>query len=169
MNHGPLTYRIAGLPYEPFTDLFALSDGGHHWALAVRGAMRVTASADRGFPCRVALKDAKAGDRMILLHHVSHDLATPYRSAYAIYVGEGAFAPAPYVDCVPPVFAGRPLGLRGFSAGGMLLDAKLALPDEADAGIRALLANTQIASIHAHNAAHGCFVARIERPESIAP
>jgi len=156
-----MTYRITGLRADQFVHLFALDAA----ALAAQGALRVTADADRGYPCRVSLEDARKGETLILLHHTSHDVATPYRSAYAIYVREGAAQAVPCIDSVPPVFEGRPLGLRGFSAEGILLDATLAAPNAADAAIRALLANPAIAYIHAHNAAHGCFAARIERHE----
>src|SRR3546814_9133402 len=61
-----------------------------------------TATADRGFPCRISLQDAGAGEELILLHHTSHDVATPYRSAYAIYVRPGVAA-ARYRGEVPPV------------------------------------------------------------------
>lgn len=153
-----MTYQIAGLDPAPFAPLFALSDA----ALAERNALRVFATADRGSPCRVSLEDARAGEELILLHHLSHDVATPYRSAYAIYVRKDA-APASYVDRTPPVFEGRPLALRGFDAEGMLRDARLAAPGEADAAIRALFDAPEIAYIDAHNAAHGCFAARVER------
>jgi len=154
-----MTYRIEGLAPEDFERLFGMADA----ALADEGAVRVVAEASRGWPCRVTLEDAGEGERLILLNHVSHDVATPYRSAYAIYVREGAPAPAVFVDETPPVFEGRPLGLRGFDADGMLRGALLALPGEADAKIRALFERPEIATIHAHNAAHGCFAARIER------
>jgi hypothetical protein len=153
-----MTYRISGLDPQPFAALFALTDT----QLAACNARRVTAAADRGFPCRVSLEDARAGEELILLHHTSHDVATPYRSAYAIYVRKDARTAA-FVDETPPVFEGRPLGLRGFDAGGTLCDARLALPGEADAKIRDLFANRRIAYIHAHNAAHGCFAARVDR------
>lgn len=153
-----MTYQITGLSPDPFAPYFAMDDA----ELAVHGARRVTAGADRGFPCRISLQDARAGEGLILLHHVSHDVATPYRSAYAIYVRPGVEA-ATYVDTTPPVFEGRPLALRAFDAGGMLQDARLAGPGEADAAIRDLLAGDAIAYIDAHNAAHGCFAARIER------
>ena len=153
-----MTYRIEGLSPEAFESLFGMNDG----ELAERGARRVFAKSSRGFPCRVSLEDAAEGEELILLHHVSHDVATPYRSAYAIYVRKGV-EPASFIGETPPVFEGRPLGLRGFDAGGMLKDALLALPGEADAKIRQLFANPDIATIHAHNAAHGCFTARIER------
>ncbi len=153
-----MAYRIEGLAPEAFESLFSMNDG----ELAERGARRVVASSSRGYPCRVSLTDAAEGEELILLNHVSHDVATPYRSAYAIYVRKNAEA-ASFTDAPPPVFEGRPLGLRGFDADGMLNDALLALPGEADAKIRALFANPRIATIHAHNAAHGCFAARIER------
>ena len=160
-----MTYTITGLDPADFAPLFALSDA----ELAEHDAVRVTASASRGFPCRISLEDAREGDQLILLHHTSHDVATPYRSAYAIYVREAAREAPRYVDECPPVFAGRPLGLRGFDAAGNLADARLALSGEADARIRELLDNPAIAYIHAHNAAHGCFAARIDRHEGTAP
>lgn len=153
-----MTYRIDGLAAGAFESVFSMNDG----ELADLGARRVVASSSRGFPCRVSLEDAAEGEELILLHHVSHDVATPFRSAYAIYVRKGA-VPASFVDETPPAFDGRPLGLRGFDAEGMLKDALLALPGEADAKIRLLFANPAIATIHAHNAAHGCFAARIGR------
>lgn len=153
-----MTYRITGLEPDTFAPLFALSDA----ELADRNARRVTAAASQGYPCRISLVDAGEGEELILLHHTSHDVATPYRSAYAIYVRKDV-AGADYVDATPPVFEGRPLGLRAFDESGILRDARLALPGEADAKIRDLLDNPAIAYIHAHNAAHGCFAARIDR------
>jgi hypothetical protein len=159
-----MTYRIAGLNPHDFASLAGLDEA----ALALRGARRVIADADRGFPCRITLEDARKGEALILLQHVSHDVATPYRSAYAIYVREGAEAAAEYIDEPPPVFAGRPLALRGFGPDGMLRAATLAMPGAADEQVRAMLADAGIAYIDAHNAAHGCFAARIERFEGSA-
>ena len=151
-------YRIAGLDPVPFAPLWAMDDE----ELARQGARRVTADADRGFPCRVTLEDARAGEPLLLVHHVHHDVDGPYRSAFAIFVREGA-AQARYIDELPPVFQGRPLSLRGFDGDGALAAARLAAPGEADAAIRALLADPRIVFINAHNAAAGCFAARIER------
>lgn len=154
-----MTYRITGLSPEPFAELFGASDA----ILAKKGAVRVTAAADIGWPCRISLRDAKAGESLILLNHISHDVATPYRSAYAIYVSEGAQTAADYIDQTPSVFEGRPMAFRAFDANGMLRNAALALPGEADAKICELFENDDIAYIHAHNAAHGCFSAKVER------
>ncbi len=153
-----MTYRIEGLRRADFAHLFALNDA----ELAAQNAVRVTANGP-GFPCRVSLEDAKAGEQLILLNYTSHDVATPYRSSYAIYVREDGNEIAPLIDDTPPVFEGRPLGLRAFDQDGMLRNAALALPGQADAKIRELFAGDNIAYIHAHNAAHGCFSARIDR------
>ena len=153
-----MTYRIAGLDPAQFAPLWAMTPA----ELDQNRAARVTADADRGFPCRVTLEDARAGERLLLLHHVHHDVAGPYRSAFAIFVREFAVH-ATYTDCCPPCFEGRTLSLRGFDEEGALAQARLALPGEADSAIRDLLADARIAYIDAHNAAAGCFAARIER------
>ncbi len=154
-----MTYRISGLDPAEFASLFALDEA----ELAKINARRVQAGADQGWPCRVSLEDARAGESLMLLHHVSHDVETPYRSAYAIFVREAARAPATFVDQVPPVFEGRPIAFRAFDRDGILLNAALALPGQADKRIRDLFDDSRIAYIHAHNAAHGCFSARIDR------
>jgi hypothetical protein len=154
-----MTYRITGLSPEPFADLIGQDEA----TLARHGAVRVTAATKPGYPCRVTLDDAEPGETLILLNHVSHDVATPYRSAYAIYVREIAKETAMFKDALPPVFEHRPMAFRAFDAGGMLRNAALALPGEADAKIRALFDQPDIAYLHAHNAAHGCFSAKVER------
>jgi hypothetical protein len=155
-----MTYRIEGLKHADFEAWFAMSDAD----LATHNAVRVTATGP-GFPCRISLEDAKTGESLILLNHVSHDVATPYRSSYAIYMRENAREPQSYIDRTPPVFEGRPIALRAFDVSGMLCTAALALPGQADEKIRMLFDDPEIAYIHAHNAAHGCFSAKVERHE----
>jgi Protein of unknown function (DUF1203) len=153
-----MTYRITGLDPAPYKPLFGLSDG----ELAERGVVRMTVT-DPTFPCRVSLTDRELGESVLLLNHVSHDVANPYRASHAIFVTEGAELAAEYVDEVPPVFEKRILSLRGFDKDGMMADAILTQPGEADAGIRKLFDNPEIEIIHAHNATRGCFSAKIER------
>jgi hypothetical protein len=153
-----MAYRIEGLAPAAFESLFGMMDG----ELAARGAMRVVADAP-GYPCRVSLEEAGAGEELMLLNHVSHDVAGPFRTAYAIYVRREAQAAACFTDEAPLLLDSRTLGLRGFGADGLLKGALLAMPGEADARIRELFGRADIDTIHAHNAAYGCFLARIER------
>jgi hypothetical protein len=153
-----MTYRITGLDPAPYRPLFGLSDD----ELAQRGVVRMTVT-DPTFPCRVSLTDRAIGETVLLVNHVSHDVANPYRASHAIFVTEADEQPAEYVDQVAPVFEKRVLSLRGFDREGMMADAILTQPGGADAGIRQLFANPEIETIHAHNATRGCFSARIER------
>jgi hypothetical protein len=153
-----MAYRIEGLAPEAFESLFSMTDG----ELAARNAVRVTADTSGGYPCRVSLEDAAPGEELVLLNHVSNDVPTPFRTAYAIYVRKGAEA-ASYTDETPDYLDRRTLSLRGFDEAGMLKNALLAMPGEADAQVRTLFERADIATIHAHNAAFGCFLARIER------
>lgn len=154
-----MSYVISGLPAEDFRPLFALSDA----ELAARGVIRKTATASPGFPCRVTLEDAQAGETVLLMNHVSHDVETPYRSAYAIYVREGAAQTARTRDALPAVFQNRPMAFRIFDEAGTLIGAELALPGQAEAAIQRAFAREDAAYLHAHNAAHGCYSARVDR------
>lgn len=154
-----MTYRIAGLDPSPFAHLIGCSDA----ELARQGAVRMTADSDFGFPCRVKLEDARAGESLLLVNHCSHEGDNPYRATHAIFVSENAREPAAYEDRIPPVFERRILSLRAFGTDGMMVDAALAQPGEADAVIRRLFEDPAVDHIDAHNATRGCFAARIER------
>ena len=154
-----MTYRITGIDPAPYRQLYGLSDD----ELAGRGVVRMIVDEKPSFPCRVSLTDRDLGESMLLVNHLSHDVANPYRASHAIFVTEGAEEPAEFVDEVPPVFGPRVMSLRGFDKDGMMVDAILTEPGEAEAGIRELFDNPEIETIHAHNAGRGCFSAKIER------
>ncbi|MFC0686010.1 DUF1203 domain-containing protein [Novosphingobium clariflavum] len=154
-----MSFRIVGLEADDFAPYFFMSDA----ELRRSGARMVVADAHPGFPCRVSLDDARRGERVLLINFTSHDVANPYRTAHAIYIREGVSRPEPWIDRLPPVFAGRTMSLRGFDDEGMIVRALLAWPGEVEAGIAALFAEPRVACVHAHNAAYGCFAARIER------
>ena len=99
----------------------------------------------------------------MLTHYTNHAVDTPYRNAFAIYVRKDAGEAADYVDEMPPILRDRPIALRGYDAGGCLHTASLALQDDVDRVVRALLTDDRVAYVDAHNAMHGCFAARIER------
>ncbi len=153
-----MSFIVSGLPLETFQPLFGLGDD----ALAEHGALRVTAE-DGRYPCRVTLEDAPLGQSLLLVNYQHQDAATPYRSNYAIYVNEAARETRRCEGELPPVLRGRPIAIRAFDAAGMLIGAELALNDDVEAAIGRQFANPDAAYLHAHNAAHGCFAARIDR------
>jgi len=154
-----MSYRIRGLDPRPIAPLFNLDDD----ALAGRGVVRMTVTEKSSFPCRVTLDDADVGESVLLLNHVSHDVANAYRASHAIFVSEGVREAADYRNEIPPALDRRILSLRAFDKAGMMVDAALAQPGRADEAIRALFGSDQVAYIHAHNAVRGCFAAKVER------
>jgi Protein of unknown function (DUF1203) len=154
-----MSFIVAGLPLKTFQPLFGLGDD----ALAERGAIRVVAD-DGRYPCRVSLEDAPLGQSLLLVNYQHQDAATPYRSNYAIYVSEAARETCQLQPGeLPPVLRGRPIALRAFDEAGMLIGAELALHDDVGAAIARRFADPAAAYLHAHNAAHGCFAARVDR------
>jgi hypothetical protein len=154
-----MSYAISGLPIETFRPLFALSDED----LAARGVLRKTAVAGGRYPCRITLEDAQPGQTLLLLNYEHQDAATPYRSNYAIYVNESAAETRHLVDETPLVLHDRPIALRAFDEAGMLVASDLALANDVEAAIERQFAKPEVAYLHAHNAAPGCFAARIDR------
>jgi hypothetical protein len=155
----PLPLVVSGLPIERFEHLIGLSDD----ALAERGAVRVIAGDSGRYPCRVTLDDAAPGQSLLLVNYQHQTAATPYRSSYAIFVSEAARQTRRFEGELPPVLRGRPIALRAFNAAGMLKDARLALSDDVAETAVGLFENPDVAYLHAHNAAHGCYAARIDR------
>jgi len=154
-----MTYKITGLEPSQFAHLVGLSDE----ELTVLGAVRMTADKKPSFPCRVTLDDAEVGETLLLVNHVSHAGDNPYRASHAIFVSEKATEAAVYEDEIPPALERRVLSIRAFDRDGMMTDAALAQPGEADATIRKMFTDDAVDHIDAHNATRGCFAARVER------
>lgn len=157
-----MSFTISGLPVEDFKPLFDLDAD----ALAARGIIRRVATAKPGFPCRIGLRDAEPGETVLLLNHEHQPADTPYRSSYAIYVSQAAVETWSARDTIPSAMRGRPIALRAFSDAGLLVGAEVAMGEALEAAIARQLEVPDAAYLHAHNAAHGCFVARIDRAEA---
>jgi hypothetical protein len=153
-----MDFRIAGLPAEPFADLFALSDE----ALKSRGAVRRIVDQRLSFPCRVSLTDAEPGDEVILTHFEHHPVDTPFRSSYAIYVRRGETT-YDAVNEVPEQLRRRLLSVRAFDESGMLIGADVVDGLELEPVIERLFADERAAYLQVHFAKPGCYAARIER------
>jgi hypothetical protein len=140
-------FRIQGLPTEPFAPLFDMQD----WALEKHGAVRRIAD-KAGYPCRISLTDAKAGDELILVNYEHHAVASPYRMRFAIYVraGERTFDA---VDTVPEQLRKRTLAVRGFDGEGMMTGWELTEGEKLEDAIARQFANPRAAYLHVHFAA----------------
>jgi len=152
-----MNFTVSGLSPEPFVPLYGLSDG----ELAKRRARRVVVDGS-GFPERIEMRDAEAGETLLLVNFEHQSADTPFRSSHAVYVREGATESRSF-DGLPEVLRRRLLSLRGFSSEGMLVEADVVDGSEAGPLIERLLSDPAVAYIHAHSARPGCYLARIDR------
>lgn len=154
-----MNFRISALPAAPFAGLTALDEA----ALAAAGIRRMTVDACPGYPCRVSLEDAPPGATVYLLNWAHLDEPTPYRSAHAIFVREGATQAHPEPGEVPDSLRRRHLAVRAFDAGHDMRDAVLVDGRELESAIGRLFGDAQVDYLHVHNAARGCYAARVDR------
>jgi len=154
-----MSFRISGLDAAPFRHLYGLSDA----ELAARGVVRYIADSHPGYPDRVELRDVAPGESVLLVNYEHQPADSPYRSAHAIFVREGAQEAYDSVGDVPQCMRVRPLSLRAFDDKGMMLDADLVEGGGVEAVIARMFEDPNVAYIHAHNARRGCYAARIDR------
>lgn len=157
-NRG-MNYEIQSLELEAFRHLCGLDEQ----SLARSGVQRATATESPGYPCRVTLEDAQMGESVLLLNYQHQPAATPYQSAHAIFVRENARASARFSDEIPDVLRIRKLSVRAFDASGMMVDADTCHGTDLEALIRRLFGNASADYLHVHNAARGCYLARVNR------
>jgi hypothetical protein len=151
-----MSFRITGLPVEPFAGLFDLSDD----ELRARGAVRRIA--DNAYPCRISLTDAEPGDELLLVNYEHHPVDSPYRMRFAIYVRRGE-EQYDAVDRVPEQLRTRMLAVRSFDEAGMMIERELIEGQQVEQAIERLFADPSTAYLHVHYAAPGCYAARVDR------
>jgi hypothetical protein len=132
-------------------------------ALAAVGARRVVADADVGYPCRISLVDAQAGDSLLLLPYEHLGETSPYRSSGPVFVREGAVRAVLEPGAIPPYVTRRLMSVRAYDARHMMVDAEVCEGEAVRAPIERLLADAAVAYLHLHNAKRGCFSCRVER------
>jgi hypothetical protein len=154
-----MSFRIQGLDPAPFRPLFELADA----ELARRGIVRVQADSSPGYPDRIEMRDAAPGESLLLVNHVHHDVANPYRASHAVYVRVGAAASYDAVDAVPECLRRRLLSVRAFDAAGLMVDADVVEGPALEATIERFFADPAVAMLHAHYAKRGCYAGRILR------
>ena len=154
-----MNFCVSALPAPPFRPLYGLSDR----ELEARGARRVVADHAPGFPCRVSLREAEPGEPVLLVNFEHLAVPTPYRSRYAFYVREGAEQALPAMNELPDILTRRVLSLRALSPAGLLQGAELVPGAQLKEAIGRWLTRDDVGYLHLHNAAPGCYAARVDR------
>ena len=153
-----MTLRFTGISPETFSPLFALSDE----ELAARGMTRVIADAKPGYPCRVSLQDAEAGETLILLPFDHQPAHSPYKASGPIFVRQNARDGYDGAT-IPEVLHGRLLSLRGYDAKDCIVEADVVDGADAETALTRMFGNAAVAYVHIHNARRGCYACRVDR------
>ena len=153
------SFQIVGLSPAPFEALFTLPDD----QLAARGIRRVRAASSPGYPCRISLEDAQAGDELLLLPFEHQPARSPYRASGPIYVKVGARQRTMAVGDVPESVRRRQISLRAYDAEHLIVDAEVCDGDAVAAEIERLLGNPLVRYLHLHNAKRGCYSCLVRR------
>jgi len=154
-----MAFRFHSLDEQQFSHLYGLSDE----ILREKGVIAYIADSKPGYPCRVTLEDVEQGERLLLLNYKHLPTNSPYRSAHAIFVKDGASSKTCKPDQIPEVVSCRLLSIRAFDGKDMMLDAIVS--DEKDLSVKIieLLSKQEVSYLHVHTAKRGCFLASVTR------
>jgi hypothetical protein len=154
-----MNFQISALNIDQFSHLF----GQDREALARQGVQRIVVDNNPGYPCRVSLRDAEVGEKVLLMNYEHQPMPTPFRSSHAIFVRECASQAIPGRNEVPEMFRHRLLSVRAFDASGMMIDADVIDGERLESMIEHMLANKSADNLHIHNAKLGCYAALVKR------
>jgi len=155
----PSSFQIVGLSPAPFECLFSLPAD----ELGARGIRRVRAGASPGYPCRISLEDANAGDELLLLPFEHQPANSPYRASGPIYVKVGARQRTMAIGEVPDSVRRRQISLRAYDADDLIVDAEVCDGESVGAQIERLFADPLVRYLHLHNAKRGCYSCLVRR------
>ena len=116
-----------------------------------------------GYPCRQCLRDAEAGDELILVSHDPFTADTPYRSASPIYLHKTACRPPADLTCLPTQLTSRQLSVRSFDRDAMMIDAAVVEGAALAATLDRFFSEPACDHVHVHNATRGCWATRVDR------
>lgn len=154
-----MSFLIKSLSSTTYNFLHALNDE----KLLNHNARRLLVNAKPGYLCRVSLKDVDIGETIIVVNHEHQPQKTPYHATFAIFINEKSTQFQSEVGKVPDALLPRFLSVRAFNAQHYLVDADVCKGIDITDCIHKLFSNNDVSYLHLHHAAHGCFIAQVDR------
>jgi Protein of unknown function (DUF1203) len=116
-----------------------------------------------GNPCRHCLRRANPGERLLLFSYSPFDTQNPYNETGPIFVHADGCARYSAPHEFPPDFSAGSIVLRGYDAAQRIARVSVVVDGRAPHRAQELLADPEIAFVHARSFTHGCYLFRIER------
>ena len=137
-----------------------VDDYGHQLSVSV-------ATENDSGPCRSCLTVFRPGEGRLLFSYAPNQCDHPYNEIGPIYIHEQECRAYTHYDSFPSELrTRRPLVLRFYEEFGGLIGGELVGERNVEDVIAKAFEDAQVKYLHARTATVGCFVARIERPES---
>ena len=121
-------------------------------------------SAEGREPCRRCLRNAEAGDPLVLASYDPFSIRSAYAGEGPVFVhADGCewFASEP--GLVSEQVAGRVLSVRAYDRDAMMTDATVLPGEEFATQASRVLDDEDVAFLHVHFAGPGCFAFRVDR------
>src|SRR5215468_7974841 len=132
-------------------------------AVTTRGAGEAV-TAGGGEPLRCCLRDAVAGEELVLFNYepAVPGEASPYQEKGAVFTHAGECGGPESVTSYPRDWVGRPQALRAYDARGWIHESTHVHDGtDPDAAIASVLAHPEVVEVHSRNLAYGCYMFRV--------
>jgi hypothetical protein len=149
--------NVTGLLYQaiPATVLDAIRTAGRDEA---GNPLEVQVHRDGGAPLRCCLREARAGDRLLLIAYTPPGSAGAYAERGPVFIHAERCGGYPTSDQYPPELADRQQVVRAYDQQGRIADGVLAADGKQAAVIIAeLLARPEVELVHLRNVGYGCY------------
>lgn len=117
-----------------------------------------------GEPLRCCLRDAQAGEGLMLFGYEPALPPSPYREIGAVFTHAAPCDGPDRDDAYPQEFRGRPQILRAYDARGWIHpSSRWHDGTDPEAAIAAILAEPEVVRIHSRNVSYGCYMFTVRR------
>lgn len=125
----------------------------------------IVSTAVGGEPLRCCLRDAEAGEEVLLFNYEPPLPAeSPYREKGAVFTHAADCAGPASTTEYPPDWVGRQQVLRAYDARGWIHPSSHRHDgSDPEAAIASVLAEPEVVEVHSRNVAYGCYMFRITR------
>jgi hypothetical protein len=148
---------VSGLLYQPVPpgELDAIRAAAQDEA---GNPLTAQASQDGGEPLRCCLREARAGERLLLIAYSPPAAAGAYAERGPVFVHADRCGGYPTPGEYPPELAHRQQVVRAYDARGRIADGVLAADGrQAQEVIRELLGRPGVELVHLRNVGYGCY------------
>src|SRR5580704_5167871 len=120
--------------------------------------LEIQVPAEGGAPLRCCLREARAGERLLLIAYTPPGTAGAYAERGPVFIHAERCGGYPTPDRYPPELAGRQQVVRAYDKQGRIVGGVLAADgQQAEEVIAELLARPEVEIVHLRNVGYGCY------------